>query len=158
MHNSMLLFTFLFYTGNTSFEQIWSKKSKLSFQDGILYWQYQTKYSKQNREIQQNWTGQEKFWYRFWRVFWLLLPKFISLLFFSFFLYSWQTKHLHNYQCQYNYQYSYHYVIKALEHEYIFSKYSWNLIKNIILPIFRRVAWNHLNNCLHICVFLHVSF
>ena len=32
--------------------------------------------------------------------------------------------------------------IKAPEHEYIFSKYSWNLMKNILLVIFRRVAWN----------------
>ena len=48
--------------------------------------------------------------------------------------------------------------IKALEHEYIFSKYSWNLIKNIILPIFRRVAWNYLNNGLHICVSTYVYF
>ena len=37
--------------------------------------------------------------------------------------------------------------IKALEHKYIFSKYSRNLIKNIILTIFRRVAWNYLSNC-----------
>ena len=28
--------------------------------------------------------------------------------------------------------------IKAPEHEYIFSKYSWNLIKSIILMIFWR--------------------
>ena len=28
--------------------------------------------------------------------------------------------------------------LKAPEHEYIFSKYSWNLIKNIILMIFWR--------------------
>ena len=45
-----------------------------------------------------------------------------------------------------------------VEHEYIFSKYYWNLIKNIILPIFRREAWNYLNNCLHICVFMYVCF
>ena len=31
---------------------------------------------------------------------------------------------------------------KAPEHEYIFSKYSWNLIKSIILIIFRRLGWN----------------
>ena len=31
--------------------------------------------------------------------------------------------------------------VKALEHEYIFLKYSWNLIRNIILIIFWRVAW-----------------
>ena len=45
-----------------------------------------------------------------------------------------------------------------VEHEYIFSKYYWNLIKNNILPIFRREAWNYLNNCLHICVFMYVCF
>ena len=48
--------------------------------------------------------------------------------------------------------------LKAPEHEYIFSKYSWNLIKNIILIIFWRVVWNYSNNCLHICVFMYVSF
>ena len=40
----------------------------------------------------------------------------------------------------------------------IFSKYSWNLIKNIILIIFRRVAWNYFNNCLRICVFMYICF
>ena len=48
--------------------------------------------------------------------------------------------------------------VKAPEHEYIFSKYSWNLIENIILIIFRRVAWNYFNNCLRICVFIYVCF
>ena len=52
----------------------------------------------------------------------------------------------------------YHRYLNAMEHEYIFSKYSWNLIKNIILTIFLSVAWNYLNNCLHICVFMYVSF
>ena len=53
---------------------------------------------------------------------------------------------------------SFFFFIKALEHEYIFSKYSWNLFKNIILPIFRSVALNYLNNCLHISVFIYVCF
>ena len=47
---------------------------------------------------------------------------------------------------------------KTPERKYIFSKYSWNLIKNIILLIFRRVAWNYSNNCLRIYVFLYVRF
>ena len=40
---------------------------------------------------------------------------------------------------------------KALEHEYIFSKYSWNLIKNILM-LFWRVAWKYIKNCLRNCV------
>ena len=40
---------------------------------------------------------------------------------------------------------SFFFFIKTLEHEYIFSEYSWNLIKNIILPIFRSVVLNYLN-------------
>ena len=47
-------------------------------------------------------------------------------------------------------------VLKAPEHEYIFSKYSWNLIKSIILMIFWRVAWNYLNNCLRNCVYIYI--
>ena len=36
-----------------------------------------------------------------------------------------------------------------------FSKYSWNLIKNSILMIFWRVAWNYLNNCYAIvCIYI----
>ena len=48
--------------------------------------------------------------------------------------------------------------LKAPEHEYIFSKYSWNLMKNVILIVFRRVAWNYLNNSLRICVFMYVCY
>ena len=48
--------------------------------------------------------------------------------------------------------------LKAPEHECIFSKFSWNLIKNITLIIFRRVAWNYFNNCLRISVFMSVFF
>ena len=45
--------------------------------------------------------------------------------------------------------------VKTPEHEYIFSKYSWNLIKNSILMIFWRVAWNYLNNCYAIvCIYI----
>ena len=46
---------------------------------------------------------------------------------------------------------------KAPEHEYIFSKYSWNLIKNIILKIFRRLGWNYFKNfCefVYLCMFV----
>ena len=49
-------------------------------------------------------------------------------------------------------------LLKDPEQNYIFSKYSWNLMKNIILIIFCRVAWDYLNNCLHICVFMYVCF
>ena len=48
--------------------------------------------------------------------------------------------------------------VKAPEHEYIFSKYSWTLIKSIILMIFWRVAWNCLNNCLRNCVYIYICF
>ena len=51
----------------------------------------------------------------------------------------------------------YLFPLKVREHEYIFSKYYWNLIKNIIL-IFRCVAWNYFNNCLRIYVFINVCF
>ena len=44
----------------------------------------------------------------------------------------------------------------APEHGYIFSKHSWNLVKKMILIIFRRITWNYLNNCLRICVFMYV--
>ena len=56
-----------------------------------------------------------------------------------------------NYNIYWNY-------LKAPEHEFIFSKYSWNLIKNIILIIFWPVAWKYFNNCLRICVFMYVCF
>ena len=46
--------------------------------------------------------------------------------------------------------------LKAPENEHIFSKYSWNLIKNIILIRFWRAAWNFLNKCLRIFVFMYV--
>ena len=64
-------------------------------------------------------------------------------------------------------------VLKAPKHEYIFSKCSWNLVKNIliklfskyswnlmknILTIFRGVAWNYSNNYLRICLFMYVCF
>ena len=45
------------------------------------------------------------------------------------------------------------YWVKAPEHEYIFSKYSWNLIENIILIIFRRVAWNF---SITVCAFVYL--
>ena len=37
MQNSMMLFTFLFLSGNTLFGQIWSKKSKYSLYAEIWY-------------------------------------------------------------------------------------------------------------------------
>ena len=58
-------------------------------------------------------------------------------------LYIWKT----HWKAQFLQALSFRFI-KAPEHEYIFSKYSWNLIKNIILMIFWRVAWNYLNNCL----------